>query len=95
LGQLGLNNLVQLVSFPTFVTSSIQISQISAGENHGIILSNSGTAYSFGHNGFGQLGLNNLINSLIPTPIFSNVISNAFATKVYTLLTTNLFTCND
>ena len=43
--------------------SRLGIKQIACGENHTIILTNNGQVHSFGNNEYGQLGLNDNINS--------------------------------
>ena len=52
------------------------ITAISAGKGHSMVLRNDGKVYSFGGNDFGQLGLDNRDNRLVPTQInINNIIA--------------------
>jgi hypothetical protein len=92
---LGINENKEYITFPKKLNLNFQVSQISLGENHTLLISNTGKVYSCGNNINGQLGLkNSYINTLFPTPIFDNYISNVFAGKFNSFITTNLYTCN-
>jgi alpha-tubulin suppressor-like RCC1 family protein len=70
---------------------------VSTGENHTLILTKSGIVYSFGSNSDAQLGINNIEinNFFLPTPIqFLEPVSNIFASKFHSIITTNLISCN-
>ena len=56
---------------PTIIFSDSDICQISSGENHLLILVNSGDVYGFGCNNWGQLGINdtNFVTTVRKIPI--------------------------
>ena len=49
--------------------NGIIIKSIACGQDHSLLLSSDGDIYAFGSNKFGQLGLNDTNNRLIPTQI--------------------------
>ena len=70
-GQLGNNSNVNeltpaAVSFPVGVTSIVRI---AAGDDHSCALTNTGAAYCWGFNNFGQVGDNSQVNRLTPEPV--------------------------
>jgi alpha-tubulin suppressor-like RCC1 family protein len=69
-GELGINSSVSQI-FPTLIESIGNVSKISTGYSHSMIISN-GKAFSFGNNEEGKLGLGNLISKNIPTEIQTN-----------------------
>ena len=71
-GQLGFNDLITRSS-PVQVSSSIlyNYTDISSGQYHTLALKNDGTLWTWGYNGYGQLGLNDAIARSYPTKIGS------------------------
>ena len=43
------------------------IKKVSAGATHTIVLSDDGTAYATGYNGYGQLGIGDTTTKILPT----------------------------
>eukprot|EP01080_Neovahlkampfia_damariscottae_P010768 gene10768-3387_t len=75
-GQLGDSTQINRTSFVELINpTSLDVSKISAGGYHSIILTNLSNAFSFGHNEFGQLGDNSTIHRNIPVSLkFSKFI---------------------
>ncbi|VVC31316.1 Hypothetical protein CINCED_3A018116 [Cinara cedri] len=70
-GQLGHGNKNPIAAKPTLVKSlvGLPISFIACGGYHSFVVSKSGAVFGWGKNDFGQLGLNNQINILLPTQL--------------------------
>ncbi|XP_058403470.1 E3 ISG15--protein ligase HERC5 [Diceros bicornis minor] len=68
-GQLGVGRTFDSTPTPQIVErlSGVPLVQISAGEAHSMALSMSGNVYSWGRNGFGQLGLGHTNNQDSPS----------------------------
>ena len=57
----------------------IKIKQISCGVFHSLIIDHDDNLWSFGYNGCGQLGLNDMTDRYSPTPVpFSGKVKNVF-----------------
>ena len=67
--QLGLGHVGSPQPIPTLVGTTTNWRQASAGFNHSIAIRTDGTLWTWGHNNFGQLGLNDIIRRLIPTRV--------------------------
>jgi alpha-tubulin suppressor-like RCC1 family protein len=90
---LGINS-IQNTNSPVLLNINFQVSQISLGENHTLLIDNKGATYSCGMNFFGQLGLNNnYVNAISPTK-FYDFASNVFAGVTNSFLSTNTYSCN-
>lgn len=80
-GQLGNgttvnSNLPQVVPLdPSVVATSV-----GAGDNHSLVVTSTGTVYSFGRNDFGQLGDDSTVDS--PVPVQVQLPSSVFAVAV-------------
>ena len=79
-GQIGLNNTdrqnsIKFISTPRSIFFPEKITAIAAGMHFSLALSSSGKVYSWGWNGFGQLGMGNFMPISTPTliPNLSNV----------------------
>ncbi len=67
LGQSGISNVTD--DIPTLIPGLNNITQISAGYNHSLVVDNEGNIYAFGNNSSGQLGLGDPLNRNVPTLI--------------------------
>ncbi|KAF7994791.1 hypothetical protein HCN44_004263 [Aphidius gifuensis] len=67
-GQLGLGSNISSTSKPILIStlSSVPISFITCGGYHTIVVTKSGGIYGWGRNTFGQIGVNNTTNVLLP-----------------------------
>jgi hypothetical protein len=93
---LGINTFpYNYLLIPTFLENFFSnVVQVSAGENHTMVLSN-GFAYSCGLNFNCQLGLNSMIDTEILTQIpINKKISNIFASRFHSLININPYICN-
>ena len=57
--QCGINNSKDFISYPTLISNSIGIKQISSGSNHNILLLNNGNIIFFGDNQYNQCFIDN------------------------------------
>jgi alpha-tubulin suppressor-like RCC1 family protein len=71
-GQVGNGTTSAQVVAPSPVATSMTFASISAGQSHSCALTTQGDAYCWGANGRGQLGTNNLVNSLTPVAVEAN-----------------------
>ena len=67
-GQLGLNDITQRSIFVN-VTNITGVKQISCGDQHSLILMNTGNIKTCGWNAEGQLGLNDLVQRVVFTDV--------------------------
>ena len=78
-GQMGLGAYTGDILVPTLITLNIGSVAVSAGWNHSLFLTSTGTVYTAGDNYYGQLGLGDPLgssytyNRLVPTLITSNI----------------------
>ena len=79
-GQLGNSStsysMVPVAVDTSGVLSGKTITAISAGEYHNLVLDSDGVAYSWGYNGYAQLGNNSTSNSLVPVTMDTTNIAN-------------------
>jgi len=68
-GQLGLGQLVTLQRSPAPVAGGVRFSTVRSGPAHTGGLATTGTAYFWGQNNFGQLGIGSTANSAWPSPV--------------------------
>ncbi len=100
-GQLGIGNNIQS-TLPINITNTFnldneyKIMQVATGEKHCLSVSNNGLIFSWGYNGYGQLGSGNFISSNIPKSIsgklalYNNEIPNKIASGYnHSLILTN------
>ena len=90
-GQLGLNDTVNK-NIPTLITNTIGslfISSISCGDSHSLFLTNNYIVYSTGSNNFGQLGLSDTTQRIIPTALTGNYTGLADALTTTPLTKSN------
>jgi alpha-tubulin suppressor-like RCC1 family protein len=87
-GQLGNNSVTQSLVPVAVTTSGVlagkTLTQITAGNSHTCGLDASGTAYCWGSNGNGQLGINSTTRSLVPVAVTT---SGVLAGKTLTQIT--------
>ena len=71
-GQLGDNSdeEMQIRPVKTDITSSSAI-RVEAGHYHSLVLNEDGSVFSFGNNGFGQLGINSVQGTVLPMQVKS------------------------
>jgi alpha-tubulin suppressor-like RCC1 family protein len=72
-GQLANNNPVSF-NRPLRITGlpSNRIVQIAAGDSHSMVLLDNGEIWSWGDNAFGQLGIGNVVSTMIPTVVIQD-----------------------
>lgn len=69
-GQLGLDpNAVPYSEIPAPIGGLSGIVAIAAGGRHGVALKGDGTVWNWGHNGFGQLGVGDLVYRHVPVQV--------------------------
>eukprot|EP01080_Neovahlkampfia_damariscottae_P012452 gene12452-6203_t len=57
------------IKLPTLVENLTDISEISAGQDASLMVSENGTAYSFGVNTYGELGIDSMVPAAVPTVV--------------------------
>jgi alpha-tubulin suppressor-like RCC1 family protein len=79
----NLQKLISLSLLMLIVPTFIMAQQVAAGELHSIALTSDGTVYTWGYNGFGQLGNGNNTDSNVPVAVItSGVLSGKTITQV-------------
>lgn len=68
-GQLGDGTIIDKPITPVQITGLSNIISIAGGQRHSIALKSDGTVWTWGWNGFGQLGNNTLIDELTPIQV--------------------------
>eukprot|EP01080_Neovahlkampfia_damariscottae_P008338 gene8338-162_t len=78
-GQLGLNltNSTLHMEYPTMIPTFTNITKVSAGGYHSMILDNGGNVYVFGSSTYGQLGLDDQVEHI--SPVRNSFFENAVA----------------
>ena len=74
-GQLGLNTSTISFSTPIQVGTTSTWTQLTAGQNFSLLVNSDGTLWGMGSNAYGQLGLNNQVNSSVPVQLGTAVNS--------------------
>ncbi|MQP53311.1 T9SS type A sorting domain-containing protein [Flavobacterium sp. LMO9] len=69
LGQLGTGSLASPIIYPVQIGSLATWDKISAGDNHNLGIKTDGSLWSWGSNGFGQLGTNNTVMYTFPIQV--------------------------
>ncbi|MEJ8302852.1 immunoglobulin-like domain-containing protein [Saccharibacillus sacchari] len=68
-GQLGLGTSPSAIATPRIVPGLSAIQSVSAGSRHSLVTTENGTAYGFGANDSGQLGIRSYIGQVSPQPL--------------------------
>lgn len=99
----AVENITRPIKVP-FFNSKIQLSQISAGETHNIVLTKQGKVYGWGSSNFGQIGTGisgdsfdpgeGMEKSKVYTPVLIKALENLGITKIFCGSTFSLFLNN-
>ena len=84
-GQLGLGNTSSRTKFTQITTNANDIKSVYCGNNHAIILKNDGTLWGCGHNGSGQLGLEDTTHRNVFTQVTTNTSDIKYLANDYNI----------